>query len=185
MALNLKWYIYNHKKAYMKSLHPILSFLTMLVLMVSLSHCTTAQKLQKKAPIEFGKTYAQEWVAGVQGGGSGINVFVPVKDTSITLDSMFFRGQKVKLEFIQGEQALYVGRFLTDFNQSKGLILSSDMKEESKNKLPKLKEEMPFEFNDDECIISYHKGNQTLYYKISNIKMERPVHYPSTPQNRQ
>lgn len=169
----------------MKPLNPILSFFAMLALMVSFSQCTTAQKLQKKAPMDFKETYAQEWVAGVQGGGSGINVFVPVKDTSIVLDSMFFRGQKVKLEFSAGNQAFYIGRFLTDFNKSKDLILSSDMEEESKNKLPKLKEEMPFELTDDECIISYLKGNKTLYYKISNIKMEQPVHYPSAPQHRE
>jgi hypothetical protein len=169
----------------MKSLKRISTLIVMLVLMASFSQCSSAQKLQKKAPVEFGQCYAEKWVAGVKGGGSGINVFIPVKDTSITLDSMFFRGQKVKLEFTNGDQAFYVGRFLTDFNQSSDLILSSDMKEESKNQLPKLKEEMPFEFNDDECVISYRKGDQTLYYKISNIKIEQPLHYPSAPQNRQ
>ncbi len=153
--------------------------------MASFSQCSSAQKLQKKAPIEFGEAYAQKWVAGVQGGGSGINVFIPVKDTSVPLDSMFFRDQKVKLEFIDADQALYVGRFRTDFNQKEDIILSSDMKEESKNKLPKLKEDMPFEFNDDECIITYRKGDKTMYYKISNIKMQQPLHYPSAPSNGQ
>ncbi|WP_033959625.1 hypothetical protein [Psychroserpens jangbogonensis] len=165
----------------MKSLKRISSLIVMLVLMASFSQCSTAQKLQKKAPIEFGQTYAQKWVAGVKGAGSGINVFIPIEDNSVSLDSMFFRGQKVKLEFIKANQALYVGRFSTDFNQKQDIILSSDMNEESKNKLPKPKVDMPFEFNDDECVITYRKGDQTLYYKISNIKIEQPVHYPSAP----
>jgi len=185
MALNLKLYLYNHNKMDMKSLKRISSLILMLVIMASFSQCSTAQKLQKKAPMELGNTYAQKWVAGVSGGGSGINVFVPVKDNIVTLDSMFFRGQKVKLEFIDANQSLYVGRFPTEFNQSKDIILSSDMKAESKNKLPKLKGHMPFEMNDDECIITYRNGEKTLYYKISNIKIEQPVHYPSAPGNGQ
>jgi len=169
----------------MKSLKRISSLIVMLVLMASFSQCSSAQKLQKKAPIEFGEVYAQKWVAGVKGGGSGITIFIPVEDTSVSLDSVFFRGQKAKLEFINGDQALYVGRFSTNFDQHKDIILSSDMKEESKNRLPKLKEEMPFEFNDDECIVTYRKGDKTMYYKISNIKMEEPLHYPGARPNGQ
>jgi hypothetical protein len=169
----------------MKLLKKISSLFAMLMLMASFSQCSTAQKLQKKAPLEFGEAYAQKWVAGVQGGGSGITVFIPVENNSIPLDSMFFRGQKVKLEFIKRNQLLYVGRFSTDINQQKDIILSSDMKEESKNRLPKFKEEMPFEFNDDECIITYRKGEQTLYYKISNIKMKEPLNYPDASPNGQ
>ena len=165
----------------MKVLKNISSLIAMLLLMASFSQCSTAQKLQKEAPVEFGQVYAQSWVAGVKGGGSGINVFIPVKDTSIALDTIFFRGQKAKLEFNDDDQPLYVGRFKTSFNQKQDIILSSDMNEEAKNELPTLKEEMPFEFNDDECVISYRKGSQTLFYKISNIKIEQPLHYPSAP----
>lgn len=169
----------------MKLLKRISSLIVMFVLMASFSQCSTAQKLQQKAPIKFGEVYAQKWVAGVKAGGSGITISIPVDDISIPLDSVFFRGQKAKLEYIKGDQALYVGRFITDFNQTKDIILSSDMKEESNNRLPKLKEEMPFEFNDDECIITYNEGDKTMYYKISNIKMEQPLHYPSAPPNGQ
>jgi len=169
----------------MKTLKSISLSLLALVVMASFSQCSTAQKLQEKAPMKLGDVYAQKWVAGVKGGGSGINVFIPVEDTTVVLDSMFFRGQKVKMEFISTNQSLYVGRFKTEFNQNENIILSSDMKEESKNRLPILKEEMPFEFNDDECVISYLKGDKTMYFKISNIRMEQPLHYPSAPQKGQ
>ena len=66
-------------------------------------------------------------------------------------------------------------------NQKQDIILSSDMKEEAKNELPQPIEEMPFEINDDECVITYRKGKRTFYYKISNIQMEQPLHYPSAP----
>ena len=169
----------------MKSLKHILSLIPLLVLMVSFSKCSTAQKLQKKSPIEIGETYAQQWIAGIQGGGSGINVYIPVEDTSVILDSIYFRGQKEKLEFKGNNQNMYVGRFLTEVNHNKDIILSSNMKEESKNKLPELKEKMPFEFNDNECIVTYLKSGKTMYYKISNIKTKQSLHYPSTSPNGQ
>lgn len=185
MALILKSYIYNTNTSYMKLLNSITSLIAMFVLMVSFSQCSTAQKLQKEAPVELGQVYAQNWVAGVKGGGSGINVFIPVKETSVVLDSIFFRGQKAKLEFNNDNQPIYIGRFKSNLNQKQNIIVSSDMNEEAKNELPTLKEEMPFEFNDDECVVTYQKGNQTLYYKISNIKMEQSLHYPSAPQKGQ
>jgi len=169
----------------MNSLKRITTLIILLAITVSFSQCSTAKKLENKAPMEFGKTYAQNWVAGIKEGGSGINVFIPVKNVSVTLDSIFFRGQKAKLEFLKRDQAMYVGRFRTSLNQKQDIILSSDMKEESKNRLPKLKEIMPFEFNDDECIITYRKGNKTMYYKISNIKIEQPLNYPSASSNGQ
>lgn len=171
----------------MKSFKQISSLIVILVILASFSQCSSAQKLQEKPPIEFGETYAQKWVAGIRGGGSGINVFIPVKDTSVTLDSIYFRGQKEQLEFVKRDQTMYmyVGRFLTDLNQPKDIILSSDLKEESKNRLPKVKEKMPFEFNDDECIITYRKENKTMYLKISNIKMVQPLYYPSASPNGQ
>ncbi len=169
----------------MKLLKHISSLFIMFVLMASFSQCSTAQKLEKKAPDDLGEVYAQKWVAGVKGAGSGINVFIPVKDASVVLDSMFFRGQKVKMEFIKGENPLYVGRFKTGLNKQNDIILSSDMYEESKNKLPEINDPIPFELSDDECVISYAKEGKTMYYKISNIKMEQPIHYPSAPPNRQ
>lgn len=181
MALNLKMYLYNVNKSDMKLFKQISLFIGMLLLIAGFSQCSTAQKLEKTAPFDIKQVYAQKWAAGVQGGGSGINVYIPVEYNSISLDSMFFRGQKVRLEFIRGEQGLYVGRFLTDSNRNPDIILSSDMKEESKNKLPKFKTDIPFDIDDDECIVTYRKGDKTRYFKISNIKMEQPLHYPSAP----
>ncbi|MBR9846987.1 MAG: hypothetical protein GYB35_13165, partial [Algicola sp.] len=109
----------------MKCFKNILALIGMLVLMASFSQCSSAQKLQKRAPVEFGQVYAQKWVAGVKGGGSGINVFIPVKNTSVVLDSIFFRGQKAKLEFNKDKETFYVGRFQTPMNQKQDIILSS------------------------------------------------------------
>jgi hypothetical protein len=44
--------------------------------------CKTTKPMlfASKSPISIEVPYFQSWVAGVQGGGSGIDVFLPVKD---------------------------------------------------------------------------------------------------------
>lgn len=158
----------------------------MLILTASFSQCSTAQKLQKEAPLTYDEVYSQRWIAGIQGGGSGVNLFIPVTSQSeIVLDSVYFRGQASKLE-IRKDTALYIGRFQSEFNQPKqDIVLSSDQKEEYNNQLPKKSVEIPFELKDDECVVSYQKGDKTLYFKISGITQKAPLNYPSTPPNRQ
>lgn len=158
----------------------------MLILMASFSQCSTAQKLQKELPVTLGEVYCQKWTAGIQGGGSGINLFIPVTSKSvIVFDSVYFRGQAAKLE-VKPNKSLFIGRFKTDFNQPKqDLILSSDSKEEYNNQLPKTSKMIPFELDETECVVSYLKENEVLYFKISNIIEKAPLNYPSAPPNRQ
>lgn len=149
--------------------------------MASFSQCSSAQKLQTKAPTQFGDVYCQTWVAGIKGGGSGINIFIPVMDKTIQLDSVYFRGKATKLEVNSSETPLYIGRFKTGFNEHKDIIMSSDSNEEYGNKLPEKAVKIPFDLKDDECVVSYIKDNKTLYYKISNVQQKEPLNYPSAP----
>ena len=68
--------------------------------MISFSQCSTAKKFQKTSPFEIGDVYYQHWVAGIQGGGSGINLFIPLvsNPNNIVLDSIYFKGKQVKPE---------------------------------------------------------------------------------------
>lgn len=149
--------------------------------MASFAQCSTAQKLQQEAPTQFGDVYYQKWTAGIQSGGSGINLFIPVKDLNIELDSVYFRGNAAKLEVKSGEVIFYIGRFKTDFNQPKDIVMSSDPNEEYGNQLDSKATVIPFDLKDDECVISYIKDDKTLYYKISNIQQKEPLYYPSAP----
>lgn len=154
--------------------------------MASFSQCSTAQKLQQKAPTQFGEVYFQKWTAGVKGGGSGLNLFIPVMDKSVEFDSAYFRGQVVKLEIKETNKGLlYIGRFKTELNQPKqDLIMSSDSNKEYGNQLPSKAIDIPFELKEDECVISYIKDGKTLYYKIINITEKESLNYPSAPTNK-
>ncbi|MGC1472781.1 MAG: hypothetical protein WA775_09325 [Psychroserpens sp.] len=169
----------------MNLIKQILSITLTLILLLSFTNCSTAQKLQKEAPVQFGEVYCENWSAGVQGGGSGLNIFITVKEeTNIILDSVYFRGKSAKLQLnITSDNYDYIGNFKTDINQSKDIILSSDRNEEYINNMPKHITEMPFELKDNECVVSYFKGTEVFYYKISKVIQREPLHYPSSPRN--
>ncbi|WP_299332664.1 hypothetical protein [uncultured Psychroserpens sp.] len=168
----------------MKLLKRTLSLFVIVIVMVSFSQCSSAQKLQKKAPVQFGEVYCQNWVAGVKGGSSGINLFIPVENTLVDLDSVYFRGKVAKLEKKFNNNLLYIASFKTALNQPKDMVLSSDPKEEYGNQLPENPMRFPFELKDDECVISYKKDGKTLYYKLTNIIQRESLNYPVARPNK-
>ena len=167
----------------MKILERLSFFTVMLLIMASFSQCSSAQKLQNEAPSAFGSVYFQTWVAGVNGGGSGLNIFIPVLDGSMRLDSVYFRGNVSKLEIKPGNPKLHIGRFNTRFNQAKDIIFSSNPKEEYTNTLSETTLSIPFDLKDSECVVSYTKAGKVLYYKIPNVTEKAAVNYPSAPPN--
>ncbi len=171
-------------KVNMKQL-PLILKLIILALSTTMINCSSAQKLQKEAPAQFGEVYFQKWTAGVEGGGSGLNVFIPITKGTIELDSIYFRDNVAKLETKPQDPSVFIGRFSTDFNKAKDLILSSDMQEEAKNKLPVKSKGIPFDLKEDECVVSYSQHGKQRYYKISGIHQKPSLNYPSAPPNRQ
>ncbi|NOY47975.1 MAG: hypothetical protein GXO84_07235 [Chlorobi bacterium] len=170
----------------MKTVKQILGLLIMLVFMMSFSQCSSTKKLQEKAPIAIGKVYVQKWVAGIEGGGSGLYIFIPVSDVSITLDSVYFRGKATKLSVKYQNKNMYVGNFINPSKQKHDIIMSGDSKAEYGNKLPPSSKEqkpIPFELKDDECVISYIDGKKTKYFKVGNIVEKQLIPYPSAPHN--
>jgi len=146
-------------------------------IMVSFSQCSSAQKLQKNAPTALGNVYCQSWIAGVQGGGAGINIFIPIEDTSIVLDSVYFRGKAAKLATKPQNTKLFIGRFMSDFNKP------DDMSPEFGNKkdTPKVEEKIPFELKDNQCVVSYKDGDITKYFKVENVVEKASIPRPSAP----
>jgi len=156
MALLLKSYIYN-----MKTLKQILLFIPMLVLTSSLFQCASVPKLQKEVPGELEDVYFQKWNAGIEEGSSGINIFIKIKDNSIRLDSVYFRGKVAKLQANQQNNNLYVARFKT-----------SDKKVE-----------IPFDLGHNDCVISYTSVEEIIYFKMSNLREKETINYPSSSSN--
>ncbi len=156
----------------------------MVLIMISFSQCSSAQKLQKETPIKLQTTYYQHWVAGIKGGGSGINIFILTENSelkNIQLDSVYFRGKASKLEVKPNNPNLFIGRFLLTPKQKRDVIMSNKPKAEYGNELLKLKEKIPFELKENECVVSYKEESKIKYFKIKNVVEKQPQYYPSAP----
>ena len=169
----------------MKTLKSIVLITLLAVLLMGFAQCSSAKKIQEEAPVSIGKVYFQKWVAGIKGGGAGLNIYIPVSDTSIKFDSVYFRGKATNLFPKYQEENIYVGKFISDHNKKEDLVMSSDPKAEYGNKMAVVEENIPFELKNNECIISYTVGNKIKYFKIDNIVEKEMIPYPSAPPMKQ
>ena len=150
--------------------------------MTSFSQCSSSKNpseisLEKTNPITIEKPYFQAWIAGIQGGGSGINLYLPIQDTTLKLDSAYFRGMTSKVQIVNTG---YVSHFKTALNQKEDIIMSGEGHAEYGNQIPVNKKPFPFQLKENECVISYLEDNRTKYFKIMNL-IEMPIElYPST-----
>jgi hypothetical protein len=145
-------------------------------LLLGFSQCgsckETSYKVQSKTPFSIEKATYNDWIAGIKGGGSGTNVIVTIKDldaNNVVIDSMYFRGQKVKVEV---KNSNYIGRFNSDLNQRQDKVLHSDSQKEFGNQVPIMEKEFPFDLENDEAVISYKEKNKLNFYKIQLEKGE-------------
>ena len=92
--------------------------------MASFSQCLSAKKIQEEAPLALGQVYCQEWIAGIEGGGAGLNIYIPTVNSFVELDSVYFRRNVAKLEIKSLNETIYIGRFISDLNKKKLIIMS-------------------------------------------------------------
>ena len=103
--------------------------------MASFSQCSSIKKIQQTVPLDLGQVYYQAWIAGIEGGGAGLNIYIPTEDNSIELDSVYFRGKAAKLEFKNQNGIIYIGRFISDFNKKKDIVMSNEPNTEFGNEI--------------------------------------------------
>lgn len=161
--------------------------LFLLVIMGSFSQCAGSKKLQEEAPVAIEEIYFYKWVAGIQGGGSGINFYVVLKEPKIALDSVFFRGQVAKLEADVENNEHYSASFNTSDNQLNEMVMHKDPSKEYGNSLPKQEatSTFPFELGAYECVLSYKQDNTTKYFKIEKVVEKQGMDRPGMPENKQ
>ena len=158
------------------------------MVVIMFSSCSSSQKLQEKIPFTINSTTSQKWVAGVEAGGSGTDVVIYATgiSTTITLDSLYFRGKKGSIEAITYNENIHYKARFKDVNMVKpDIIMHADPKKEFGNQPPPLQEKIPFELKEDEAILLYHVKGKAKYFKITGIKELETLFYPSSkPQSK-
>jgi len=143
---------------------------------------TRSIHFQSEIPIKIEAPYYQSWVAGTQGGGSGVDVFLPVQNLNgIAPDSLHFRGQRVQAE---SKNKMIFGRFSTSKQQLQDVILSNEPLVEINNQLLSSRDHSPFDLAKNACVLSYKIDQKRYYYKIINLAQRPTLPYPSSPPSR-
>lgn len=165
----------------MKSPNRYLLLTIITIASLSFSQCASTYKLQETTPMVFGQVYYQSWVAGVKGGGSGVNLYIPIEKNpkNMVLDSVYYKSKRLALE--QANPNLYVGRIRNIANQKPDIIMSNEPYAEYGNSVPQIQYSIPFELKDDECVLVYTEGENQKYYKLTGIIKKEPLLYPGTP----
>lgn len=139
--------------------------------------CSDDRKLSKEVPEDIKQVYYHKWVGGVEGAGTGTNVFVVVKEDGFLLDSIFYQSEQKKL--VRANNLTWSANFRD--KPLKDITMSGDSKEEYGNELPKVKKQIPFTLENNECVISYIEDNERIYVKISNMIDKGTIAFPSPP----
>ena len=161
----------------MKTSKSILTLLLAFLITSSFLGCSSTRKLQKENSFIIGQVYYQNWVSGIKGGGSGMNLFIPMltNPKNIVLDSVYFRGKQAKLQL--NNDTIFIGRFKNSTNLKPDIIMSNTPYAEYGNQVPEIHKKKPFEQSADECIVSYSIKNKTLYFKITDVIKKESVQY--------
>ena len=171
----------------MKHFSSIVFSMIVLFLSLSVSQCSSAQKLEPIAPLDFGEVYYQKRAQAVKDLESMFTLFIPVigeNKNNIELDSVYFKGRSAKIMVTNKDPNTFYGKFVITSKKAKDIILSSDMKEEHENKVTMDNPKIPFELLPNECVISYKQEGKIKYYKISNVKEKRLKDVPMVPNNK-
>lgn len=142
------------------------TYCALLIIVITVNYRCASSKieLQNTAAFQTDRIYFQEWFAGINVGGTGMNMYFPNLNTpnNVEMDSVYFRHLKGKL---------------TPGRANYTAIL--------KNKSPYdtsiTEVKIPFKLLDNECVISYFENGEKKYLKISNISEKEGIYYEDGP----
>ncbi len=134
--------------------------------------------LTQNTPFTVNKAYCQKWVAGVKGGGAGLNLYASINNISegVIMKEFYFRDQITDVK--SSKDNLFIGYYKSDANRD--VIMDSNSIKEAANTPP---ENFPFKLENNEAVLSYEYNNKMHYYKIANIEEKEMIAYPSSNPN--
>ncbi len=152
-----------------------------LVLFILIS-CAPKPEAQTKFSQKIKEIYSQHWVAGVQGGGSGTNVFIQFKKPlpkDIQLQKIFFQDKEIAIIKINDSTFaanFYVkGKRISDLQETDENLPGNQTQNEPKPK---------YILQPNQAIVEYLLNGKKKRFKISNIKEKEMLAYPSArPRN--
>jgi hypothetical protein len=141
--------------------------LLLLLFSITIISCSS----QKKALQETLQASFETWVAGVRGGGSGINFYVDLKtplSKEIELKKVIFRGYEATFEKIDALH--FIARIKTEGNQQKFDGDDSQIYTSPKNALT---------LAENEAMLLFSEKEKEINVKMKQVTEKPMLEYPS------
>ena len=136
--------------------------------MILVTSCSSQDKIIKESAIAASH---QSWVAGVRGGGSGINFYIELTSelpAHIELKRVIFRGYEVPFE--KQDALHFFASIKTEGNQQKFDGDDSQVFTSPKNVL---------KLAENEAVLIFLKNGKEYQQKITNVIEKPALEYPS------
>ncbi len=150
-----------------------------IILALFTSDCAGGKEMQfeKDPPFQIASAYTQQWVAGVQGGGSGTHIHITLENVvdGVIMKNVYYSNKVETLIQDSNKPAHYYANVKDNLNRD--IIMDADPSKEAKNTPP---QKLPFELGADEIAISYMVEGLLKYYKISQVEVKPMLAYPTT-----
>lgn len=162
-----------------------LTFFGMTFLLVSFSNCGSSQQsktisFEENPPFNISEISAQDWVAGVEEGGSGTNVHVTFDSLkeNLTIENIYFAKKTLAVRQAGNNSKVFIGSYKSV--SGRDIIMDSDPKKEAKNTPTPV---FPFELGSNEAVISYSEDGTTKFFKVSDVVIKPRIAYPAANRN--
>lgn len=155
-----------------------------LILLLTLWACAGGKEsiysFVEEPPFKLEHAQFQKWVAGVQGGGSGVNVQLTILDLQegVQMKEVYFRNQIVKARTNMETPDYFTAEFLNQPNPD--VIMDGDAVKEAQNTPAR---EFPFQLKENESVVSYSHKGEVYFVKISNMEEKPMLAYPGQNPN--
>ena len=133
--------------------------------------CGTANKAEAQSEINVAEATYQGWIAGVRGGGGGINFNLKLKSElpkGVELKRVIFKG--FEAPFSQQDTLSYNAAIITGVNQERFEGDKKSISSSPKNNI---------ELKDNEAILVFLKNGKEYQQKITNVVEKPALEYPS------
>ena len=113
-------------------------------------------------------------------GGSGVNLVIPFSnmEADVQIDSVYFRGQQLKLATKPGDDNTYVAHLVNP--KKPDMTMSDGQGAEYGNPVPVVSSKFKLEVN--EAVIQYQHAGKTFYTRLKGITERPQLNYPSMPK---
>lgn len=160
-------------------MNKLLTFLSVILIFFS---CSSQKKIVDykvvdMSELEVDKVYYEKWIAGVKGGGSGINLYInhSLFANDITLKKVYFKDRYSDFE---KNEDYYIARFRLDLNQLRDYVMDSDSAKEVENELPESIKNEVLNLGDNDALITIIKASVESNIIIKNITQKETIPYP-------